>query len=336
MLTAALHQPVLVDRAFDDPGLARRLVIRLAPYLPVQRYFANEAEAAVHDGSKSLDSSRHATHDAGAASLVVYPNFRGDWAYDVPLVEGVEPILHNERFATAARELYGGAVVVPQIVYSNITAPMGAQPVGHTDIPAFRGVDRTQYPTWILVMMGSSRLFEDYRVRIATAVSWFYDGVGGGFSYWPDGPDGPRRVHEPPFTNTAIVGDNDFMFHRVEAIGPAGYPVPQGLTTEAVLAPVEDNPSVWEIRQEGATVARYGFEELRISVSWKAKVFADEEERRVADEHLDDIAFDEVLARFAADFAERGEQLEIPADPLTDVDFITALAGAYRRAPSTE
>jgi hypothetical protein len=55
-------------------------------------------------------------------------------------------------------------------------------------------------------------------VRTDTAVAWFYGGTGGALSYWPDGPAGPRRS-VPPVSNTAIVGDNDRMVHRVEAVG---------------------------------------------------------------------------------------------------------------------
>ena len=36
------------------------------------------------------------------------------------------------------------------------------------------------------------------------------------------------------------------------------------------------------------------YDELRISVSWKANVFADEEEARLYDTHGDDLGIDEV------------------------------------------
>ena len=67
--------------------------------------------------------------------------------------------------------------------------------------------------------MGHSRLFEKERVEIATAVAWFYRGKDGGFTYWPDGPDRPPRVHEGDLFNTAIMGDNDRMYHRVRPVG---------------------------------------------------------------------------------------------------------------------
>src|SRR5207249_2571019 len=146
--TVLPRRPVEIDDVLDDPGLVRRMAVDNAPYWPVQRYFANAAEQeALSAGSTG-------------GELVVAPVFRGDWAYDRPLVDGVDAVLHNERLIEAARRLYEGAIVRPQIVYANLTAPMPMFDPGHTDIPAFRGVDRTQYPVWLLVQMGRSGLFE--------------------------------------------------------------------------------------------------------------------------------------------------------------------------------
>jgi hypothetical protein len=41
------------------------------------------------------------------------------------------------------------------------------------------------------------------------AIAWFYDGPGGGFDYWPDGPTGPMQTESAPFDNVAIVADTD-------------------------------------------------------------------------------------------------------------------------------
>ena len=54
---------------------------------------------------------------------------------------------------------------------------------------------------------------------IATAVAWFYEGEDGGFEYWPDGPEQAPSLHEGRIFNTAIIGDNDRMFHRVRPTG---------------------------------------------------------------------------------------------------------------------
>ena len=51
--------------------------------------------------------------------------------------------------------------------------------------------------------MGTSRLFEPERITMITAVSWFFDGPGGTFHYWRDGPTGEHREERAPFANVA-------------------------------------------------------------------------------------------------------------------------------------
>ena len=310
--------PIAIDRVLDDPGLIRRLVERHQPYWPVQRYFANSAEYAALSGK-----------DTGGA-MPVAPVFRGDWAYDKPLVEGIEPLLELPAFADAAERLFEARIVRPQIVYANLTWQLPfAQGVGHTDIPAFRGFDRKRYPITFLTIMGLSSLFEDVRVKIATAVAWFYAGRDGGFEYWPDGPDRPSRIHEGKIDNTAIVGDNDFMWHRVRPVGR----VEDGMASLTLDSELVRRDSDWAIVDGDRTLGEFPFEQLRISVSWKAVVFEDEADARRYDEHTEDIGLDEVLRRFSRDLEARGVRHAISADPVRDPDFIRVLHANYVRAP---
>jgi len=213
----------------------------------------------------------------------------------------------------------------------NLSLPMPCGDGGHTDVPAFRGIDRTAFPIWLLVTMGRSGLFERWRIPIATAVAWFYEGAGGEFTYWPDGPD-RRPVTRPARTNTAVVGDNDVMFHRVEAVGGPGDDMVRGLTLDSQLARAADG--AWEIVDHGRVLGRYDFAQLRISVSWKAQVLRDGEEVRLVDEHRDDLRFEQVLDTFLGDLDARGVHLEPPADPLHDPGFVSTLGQAYHRAPT--
>jgi hypothetical protein len=309
--------PVVVDPVFDDPAMIRALLERHAPYWPVQRYFASAEE------QRALSAS--------ARAPVIGPVFRGDWAYDRPLVEGVEPILRSPRFVAAARTVFGASIVRPQIVYVNLSLPMPCGDGGHTDVPAFRGIDRTVYPVWLLVTMGRSGLFERWRIHIATAVAWFYAGRGGEFTYWPDGPD-RQPVVRPMRSNTAVVGDNDVMFHRVESIGGPEDDMVRGLTLDSELCPGPDGE--WEVADHGRVLGRYPFAAVRVSVSWKGQVFRDAEEARLADEHRDDLGFETVLETFLGDLAARGLAVAPPDDPLHDPAFVATLTAAYRQSPS--
>jgi hypothetical protein len=311
--------PVRVEPVVDDPSRIRRLVEVRAPYWPVQRYFANDAEYASLSGSGS------------AAPMVVAPVFRGNWALDGAAGPDVAPLLAHPPFVEAARRLFGAEIVRPQAVYVNLTWQLPfAQGAGHTDVPAFRGFDRRTVPIAFLTLMGQSGLFEDVRLRIATAVAWFYEGADGGFEYWPDGPDAPSRVHEGRIENTALVGDNDFMWHRVRPTGrPEG-----GMARLSLESELAFEGGRFAVRDGGRELGRFGWDSLRASLSWKALTFASDAERRRYDEHEADVDLAEVVRRFRADLRARGVALDWPADPLRDPAVIRRLTDVYVRYPA--
>ena len=313
--------PVRLDKVVDDRDQVWQLIERHAPYWPVQRYFANSAEYATLSGQDEPEK------------MIVAPVFRGNWANEGEVLDGVQPLLDSDAFIGAAKRLFDAEIIRPTTVYVNLTwqlpFPQGA---GHTDIPAFRGFDRTQWPITFLTIMGLSGLFEEERVKVATGVSWFYRGSDGGFEYWPEGPDAPSILHEGSIDNTAIVADNDFMWHRVRPTGR----VEDGMVTMTKDAElVRRDAGEWAIVDGGQELGAFTTDRLRVSLSWKGIAFTDDDDRRRHDEHIDDIDLAEVLRRFSDDFASRGEALEVPADPVSDPTFVRTLRDAYVRYPTT-
>jgi hypothetical protein len=196
---------------------------------------------------------------------------------------------------------------------------------------------------WLLQVMQKSELFTRWYVPTATAVCWFYDGEGGGFTYWPDGPDAPPRSR-PCQSNTALMGDNDFMFHAVEAIGGGDRDVPMGLSLEATLAATADGYALndrardanGQLTPEVVTRKRYTRDEVRLSVSWKALCFTTEQDAQRYDAGEDALDDAQILATFAADLQARGVAFEAPLDlsPSPALAAFTALlTRTYRRAP---
>ena len=125
--------------------------------------------------------------------------------------------------------------------------------------------------------MGSSGLFEDVRISIATAVAWFYQGERGFFRYWPIGRDNESIRHEKMW-NTAVVGDNDFMHHLVERIGYRDEFSPKGMSINTEL---DHDGEVWKVIEQDEVMECLKDFKIRLSLSWKAKVFAN---RRIYEE----------------------------------------------------
>ena len=282
--------PVLLDEVVADPESIRAMARANGPYFMPARYLVDgrAAEEAGDGGRRErVDVPRH----------LIGPTWRGDWAVGGrALVDGAAALLGHTGFADAASAMFGGAVVVPEQVFVNLTTPSSGQGFSHTDIPEFVGVNRSNAPGWLLQAMGVSRLFEDVRVPIVTAVSWFYRGERGYFRYWPEGRDAVSVRHEDVW-NSGVVGDNDFMHHQVERTGPAGSLPPPGLTIDSSL---DHDGSRWIVSDGDYLLAAFDEGEVRLSLSWKAKVYRDEAERMEVEAGIGGIDLDEVLDRFAA------------------------------------
>ena len=259
--------PIRINHVVDEPDTIREIARNNGPYFMPARYLIGGETAA--DARKRTPK---VVKDAPA--YLIGPTWRGDWAFDGEiLVEEAASLLHHQGFIDATKEMFQSEIIVPEQVFVNLSSPMNAQPFSHVDIPEFRGVSRHNAPGWFLQAMGSSRLFEDVRISIVTAVAWFHQGERGFFRYWPEGRENDSVRHENMW-NTAVVGDNDFMHHLVERNGPKGAVPPEGMSINTELN--HDGVS-WKVLEQGEELASYGDVDVRLSLSWKAKVYSDKQ-----------------------------------------------------------
>lgn len=307
---------VRLSPAWDDPEAVVAAVRSAGPFWPLASYAASDAEMA------ALGRER---------GTFTPPWFRQDFAREgTSLVPGAEMILANSRFVDGARQLAGGdeAVVRPQAVYVNIMGPTPFAFPPHLDIPAFRGFTRATQPVWLLKTMKTSGLFEEWRTKIVTAVSWFYAGPGGDFHYWPSGPEGPAVVESAPFDNVGVLSDNEATFHGVSSLGKPDARMPEGLTRESRL--VRDQRGWCVLDGAGAEQVHFSDADVRITVSWKADVFANADEVATHDDGHDPLTLDAVVDLLASDLAARGIRVTEPNDPLGDQEWIATLASTYQ------
>jgi hypothetical protein len=227
-------------------------------------------------------------------------------------------ILHNKKFLEAAKTVFGTSRVYPEFVVVNVNTPMPASAI-HVDVPSFYGATRDHYPLPFLRAMGSSGLFEAWRVIQAGVVSWFYEGTGGNFDYWPEGLDGPMLSEQPPFGNVALIADNDRMYHRVGAIGDPHAELPR-MPASAHIQP--DGDGSWAILENGEIRATYPSHAIRLSVVWKAAV-------RDREPSTGDLTLDRIMAILRADLRHRGVDFQVPSHPLADTRWILLLQRIY-------
>jgi hypothetical protein len=309
---------VRLQPAYDDTAAVLEVIRGASPFWAIASYGASEAEI------KALSND-------GRSSIFVPPWFRRDFAlHGEALVPGAEVILENPHFEQGAHDVFGpDAVVVPTTVYVNVMVPGPVPFVAHTDVPAFRGFTRDDHPLWLLIQMHHSGLFEDHRIKLATAVSWFYEGSGGEFHYWPEGPTKPNQTISTPYDNIAVVADNERTYHGVAPVGQEA-PLIKGLTLSTQLHRVDGG---WEMREGDDPLHTATDDEVRITVSWKGEVFADEADRQRTLDHSDDIDMDHVVSTFVADMRARGVDVAVPDDPHHDEAWVAAISSTYGRTP---
>jgi hypothetical protein len=208
----------------------------------------------------------------------------------------------------------------------NLMGPMETG-VAHVDTPTFRGLKRGDVPVWLLVTMGASQLFERWSVRVATSLTWFYDGTDGEFEYWPGG--GRSEVVRAPFGNDAIVSDGDLMRHRVGAIGDHdAFAARVSLARNSTMEWTRDG---WLVRTDGAPTVTLPTDDVRVSILWKALTFEDARDAARFDGHEDDLDAATIVERFRSDLGSRGIDAPEPSDPYADPAWIKLLTDVYLR-----
>jgi hypothetical protein len=171
-----------------------------------------------------------------------------------------------------------------------------------------------EVPSWMLAPMGYSGLFHNWAVPVASVISWFYDGEGGGFEYWPDGLEAPAKIVQPPYFNQGVLADNEYMHHRVCATGRAeNYVTENDIPVDALLELADDGG--WDVARDGKVLRHYDPGTVRYSVLWKAYCFKDAAEAAAYDDHSDDLSPEQIIDLFRADLKARAIPFDDPDDP---------------------
>jgi hypothetical protein len=304
--TQQLPPPTRINAAFDDPGGVLDLIHRGAPYKSI---------AAVHK-------------DPGRKTSSAW--FRNFWALGGNVTfPGAEPYFHNPIFIAAAQSAFDARVIRPLAMMTNLNPPAPASDP-HLDLPFFRGAHSREVPSWLLAPMGYSDLFHAWAIPVASAIAWFYEGAGGEFEYWPDGLDHPSVSTRAPYSNCAVLADNEYMYHRVGQIGRpeeflSGNRIDYG-------AQLHDVDGCWRIVNGERLIAEYAYPQLRLSVLWKAFCFRDAAEAAAWSDHDDDLTPQRIVEIFSADLCKRGLSAKHPRDLTTDDAWRRLILETYRGA----
>lgn len=321
-------EPRIVDGVYSDDQYERmRDVIRRdGPWKMVLAQHFKSAEEVVATMSGELPEGVTPTFD-----MFLTPNFRGYFGQNgVCNYPELEDVFFSSDHMARVRSYWNADYAAPESMNFIIQGSSANLDPAHLDGTSFRGINARNSPVWLQNTMGKSGLFQKWMVKKAQVITWFYRGtVGGGFTYWPDGPQAaPKRI-AAPLWNRGVITQNEMMYHRGEACGPLGDRVPEGLAFESLWSADPDSADGWRVMTGDRVIARVTAEETRLMLHWTASIYADKDEMRLIFDHKDDLSHDQVFDIFSADLRARGIPFAVPTDPLTDRAFIKLLTRTY-------
>jgi hypothetical protein len=162
----------------------------------------------------------------------------------------------NQRFIDAAAVAFHAVAVIPDDVVVNVNA--------------FHGTTRDTYPLPFLRTMGTSGLFESWRILEAAAATW-YDGPGGVTNIGPTGPSA-RCARKVLRTRTRRWSPTTTASAQS---APPTWRLARCPISSTIIRRVDE----WDVVDDDRTIASYGDPEVRISILWEARV-------RLSDEHI--------------------------------------------------
>jgi hypothetical protein len=263
--------------------------------------------------------------------MFLNPVFRGYFAQGHTILHPeIEDCFYNQTFLDLVRGYWKAEYARPENMLFNLQGPCPGAGAPHVDATRFRGLSMQTTPVWVMSMMVKSGLFKRWQAKKAQVVTWYYKGrVGGGFTYWPDGPMAEPKQIKAPMWGRAVVVENEMMYHTAEACGPSSMRRPEGLAFNSLMSADPETADGWRITTEDRVIQRLPAEEMRFLVHWGADIFMDYQELKVTLDHKDDITHEQIFDMFIKDLRARGETFEVPTDPLRDTAFIQLLTRVY-------
>lgn len=327
-LVRPIAPPMIIDNVYtgDEYRQLMELARSKGPWdLTVRQFYSSPEGIADTTLGKKLSGAKPTWDD------FLQPYFTGYIAKEgICLYPEIEDLFYNKKFLDLGRSYWKADYARPENMIFNINGPTDNFDVGHLDGAEFRGLNLSNTPNWLLNSMIRSDLFKKWQMKKAQVISWFYQGsVGGGFTYWPQGPhEAPERIASPIW-NRGIVAETERMYHRGEANGPMDQRSAKGLTIDSTFSADSDSADGWQITTGDLIIKKIPAHEVRMMIHWRADIYMDSAELKQVVEHTDDLTHDQVIDTFISDMRRRGRVFEAPSDPLHDRDFMHLLTEVY-------
>lgn len=204
----------------------------------------------------------------------------GRYIFDPSKYEIVDELFHSETFQQAAKSVCPVDKQYLDPFQFNFIVQVPGQTVAlHVDGVYFWGATRFQFPQWLLAVMQFSGLFKDRFIDQIQVVGYFHQWEptierGGQFVYWDTENDIPRKI--PPLPLAGSIVDGSKTVHAATVYQPGVKAPKLDKSSENKLVYVGDE--TWELLEDGKHFATYKTDDLRWTIVYRARCFADAKE----------------------------------------------------------
>jgi len=183
----------------------------------------------------------------------------------------------TDKFQAAARAVCPSTKQHLDPFQFNFIIQLPGQTVAtHLDGVYFTGATRFQFPQWLLAAMKFSGAFEAEFIDQVQVVAYFHEwqpdeNTGGEFVYWSANA-APHRLQPIPRAGTAVDGSK--VVHAATVYKPGYTPPLVDKSKENALRYIPER-DVWEVWSDEAIVGTYNTSDLRATIVYRARCFAD-------------------------------------------------------------
>ena len=289
-----------------------------------------------------IDIGRHLILTGGARGLrepydkiISRVQSFGAYHFDLSAYPVVEQLFQENDFQNAAKRVCPQEKRYLDPFQFNFIIQVPGQTVStHVDGVYFWGASRMQFPQWLLAAMKFSGLWEDVFVDQVQVVgylhSWEPEDVAetrvgtvqdnvkvgiddddyGSFVYWNDSSPVPKKVLPYPLSGSVVDGSkvaHAASVYRMNAELP--------FIEKSIVHFLRNEQETWTLSNaEDGVLKNYTFDDLRISIVYRARCFEDKEEadRFRAQLHGKDgeggrMSLDEILQKFVDELVRMGK-----------------------------
>mmetsp|Transcript_15918 Transcript_15918/g.26782 ORF Transcript_15918/g.26782 Transcript_15918/m.26782 type:complete len:447 (-) Transcript_15918:90-1430(-) len=259
----------------------------------------------------------------------------------------VKSLFDSEKFQKAAKSVCPQDRTYLDPFQFNFIFNLPGQTVAmHLDAPYFWGASRSRFPQWLLVAMVFSGLFLDRFINQIQVVTYLHEwsvdpaevanssssrGSSGGDFVFYNNATSVGVVNSLPGSGSIVDGSKVLhaaKIYRPEVKAPF---LDKNKLSQLVYVGNDD----WELQADGEVLQRYKTDDLRISMVYRARCFADEAEaqRYAALPEEEMLTLETVMEVFKKDMVSRGVTTPAKLASMEPLAFLFLIMDTYITYP---